>query len=251
MRGSSSAVELEAVIGGCLVCGAPGRGAAHRHQRAEEEFVSCGQVYCESHGGEARGFVEARERAGGCYFFQAPPALTRAQVIEGARTQLLPEHIYVVLRQAGGRWLVSLGRQLPDRYSYDSKLEAERAGVGAWRASYAKRLGEILAARGGDLSWGPPVARMDAPLVLEAGLGGGRLPFASARSAALEALSGEIAMPTSARERQAVRKVRETGRVVLPHVLRELLRRDEELGGRLADGELLRAALRRFDSEGA
>ncbi|HLT31264.1 MAG TPA: hypothetical protein VK013_14580 [Myxococcaceae bacterium] len=156
------------------------------------------------------------------------------------------DHVYVVLRPAGeGRWRFGLGVKHPSRRSYDSKVEAERAGVFAWRRVYTKRLAEIRAARGGDLSWGAPVLELEVPKVVEAAADEGAR-FDAARAPHPEALSGPVTMATNAAERRALRAAREEGKVSRVSALTELLRRDREFGGVLPDRERLEQVLQSF-----
>ena len=156
---------------------------------------------------------------------------------------MMLEHVYVVLRPAGeGRWRFGLGVRHPSKRSYDTKLEAERAGVHAWRGAYQKRREEILRARGGDLSWGRPVFELELPKVVEAGEGVAAR-FTDARAPHRDALKGRVGLATNAAERRVLRKAREAGEVPKISVLAEVLRRDRELGGVLPDREQLEALL--------
>src|SRR5690606_10219630 len=162
------------------------------------------------------------------------------------RATMSLDHVYVVLRPAGeGRWRFGLGVKHPSRRSYDSKVEAERAGVFAWRRVYTKRLAEIRAARGGDRSWGAPVRELEVPKVVEAAADEGAR-FDAARAPHPEALSGPVTMATNAAERRALRAAREEGKVSRVSALTELLRRDREFGGVLPDRERLEQVLQSF-----
>lgn len=246
--GEEESGPVESVRRPCRLCREPGRGVAHRHQRVGESFLECVVAYCDLHGGEERARLEGRETMGSCHFARAPEHLTREEVLEGARMTLMLEHVYVVLRPAGeGRWRFGLGVTHPSKRSYDTKLEAERAGVHAWRWAYQKRLEKIRSARGGDLSWGRPVFELEHPKVVEAGASEAAR-FSDARPPHCDALKGRVALATNAAERRALRKAREDAAVPKISALAEVLRRDRELGGVLPDREQLEELLQSVQS---
>lgn len=102
------------------------------------------------------------------YVRHAPLALTEAQATEAGALALGSEGFYVVVREIaeGGRWTVATGigsHTQHIRGSHPTPEEAEAVGVAACRRCTERRIEEIRAARGGDLSWGIPVPEIAPP----------------------------------------------------------------------------------------
>jgi hypothetical protein len=236
----------ERVWSRCAKCGLACWGMSHRHVRGGEAILDGEIAFCREHGGEQRAREAVLRSRSACWFTVAPPQLTREEVVEAGNMTFELTHQFLVLREmAGGRWTFSLGSTRPAKRSYDTKLDAERAGVHAWRWAVKKRQRAVTEARGGDLSWGRPLPELEFPEVVEARVRQ-YVPLASGRRPHEASMRGPLPLSTNSEERRALRLAREEGKVSKQSALQSLLDRDREHGGTLPDREQLEALLRKW-----
>lgn len=159
-----------------------------RCPQGRPDAVAC---YCTLHGGAGRALAEASRD----WNYVAPFHVGDAEAVQiaGCAAMQTP-HAYVVLRELGPehgrRWLAWLGlgslleqvrnpAHVPTRYphkpnrgayAFRCRADAEAAARAAWELQVTARIRELFILRG-NLNWGVPVDRREAPIVIALGPG--------------------------------------------------------------------------------
>jgi hypothetical protein len=93
------------------------------------------------------------------WLLTSPWTLSQAQAEEAGIAGLGTDHLYAGVREEHGRWQYyrGLGSHLIIEGTADTREEAEIMARAHLFSAWLRRIEELLAARGGDLSWGWPL----------------------------------------------------------------------------------------------